>query len=67
MATSVVTCPSCGGKHDLDALLWPIPDVSDRVSPGETMPAGECPDCAELCYLPPGSGVVERGAREASP
>ena len=54
------TCGDCEQRWDPGDLVWPIPDVSDRVTPGEVMPAGECPDCGALVHLPPGSGVVER-------
>ena len=41
-------CPGCGAHLGVEALVWPIPDLSERVLPGETMPAGVCPDCDEL-------------------
>jgi len=41
-------CPGCGQHLDDDALVWPVPDVGEKVLPGEMMPAGECPDCGSL-------------------
>lgn len=44
-------CDNCGAIRSQHALVWPIPDVCERVLPGGTMPAGECPDCGALAYL----------------
>ena len=41
-------CPDCDQCLDDDALVWPIPDIAEKVLPGEAMPAGECPDCGAL-------------------
>ena len=41
-------CPGCNQHLDDDSLVWPIPDVAEKVLPGEPMPAGECPDCSTL-------------------
>lgn len=41
-------CSNCGNEYPFSALL-PIADLFARVTPGETMPAGECPDCGALC------------------
>lgn len=32
-----------------DSQLKPIKDLAERVSPGETVPYGKCPDCGALC------------------
>jgi hypothetical protein len=33
-----------------EAALKPVQDVLERVSPGEVMPAGECPECGAVCH-----------------
>jgi hypothetical protein len=43
-------CGNCGtiwSKHQLKD----IQDYNDRVSPGEIVPSGECPECGALCHL----------------
>ena len=42
------TCLDCGARHESGDLVWPIADLSERVLPGDVMPAGECPDCGAL-------------------
>lgn len=44
-------CDNCGQYFDEDQLD-PIRDLMQRVSPGELMPSGECPnlDCGALCH-----------------
>lgn len=42
-------CQNCGkewAENELHELL----DVTERVAPGELMPAGECPDCGAVCH-----------------
>ena len=41
-------CQNCGIRWDTEAL-GEIHDFWGRVSPGEPMPSGECPDCGALC------------------
>lgn len=41
-------CQNCGIRLDEDELN-PVKDISERVAPGEPIPAGECPDCGALC------------------
>lgn len=43
-------CQNCGETFELSDLK-PIKDIHQRVQPGESMPAGECPDCGALCQL----------------
>lgn len=43
-------CQNCGAVRDAEELVRPIPDVEERVAPGETMPYGECPDCGAVCH-----------------
>jgi endogenous inhibitor of DNA gyrase (YacG/DUF329 family) len=45
-----VRCPECRTKLDTRDLIWPIPDVHEKVLPSEPMPEGECPDCGALVY-----------------
>ena len=46
----MLECPNCRARHNALDLIWPIPDVCEKVLPGEIMPLGECPDCGELIY-----------------
>ena len=48
---TVHQCNNCGQYFDEDQLD-PIRDLLQRVSPGELMPSGECPnhDCGALCH-----------------
>lgn len=61
---AALACPGCGVRLDIEALIWPIPDLVEKVLPGEVMPAGECPDCGELVPLnlppPPDEGTEEQ-------
>ena len=41
-------CPECEARFDAGALIYPVPEVEERVLPGEAMPAGECPECGAL-------------------
>jgi len=45
-------CPTCDQKLDDEAIVWPIPEVCEKVLPGEVMPAGECPDDGTLIPAP---------------
>lgn len=49
--TGKYECPGCGTPVSADELVWPIPEVCEKVLPGEEMPAGECPYCEELIYV----------------
>jgi hypothetical protein len=42
-------CQNCGVFVD-EWEIKPIRDLEQRVSPGEEMPSGECPDCGALCH-----------------
>ena len=52
-------CDNCGHAW-ADDRLKPIKDLNQRVSPGETMPVGECPECGALCHVrrPPQQVVI---------
>lgn len=42
-------CSDCGITGDVETLDQ-IRNFWDRVTPGEIMPAGECPHCGALCH-----------------
>ncbi len=44
-------CQNCGWQGPDSSLKTPIPDIFQRVDPGEEMPSGECPDCGALCHI----------------
>lgn len=44
----VFECPGCRARVDGGELIYPVPDVQEKVLPGEPMPEGECPECGEL-------------------
>ena len=47
-----VKCPNCdwtGTDDDID--LCDVPDLIERIEPGEEVPAGECPKCGSLAHL----------------
>ena len=44
----IYRCEDCGAEIESGRLIWPITDVSEKVLPGEIMPAGECPECGAL-------------------
>lgn len=43
-------CGDCGWSGSANRTGW-IRNLPERVAPGETMPAGECPRCGALAYL----------------
>ena len=48
-----VECGNCGKVWDEEELtrVFPdIPDLTERIAPGEPVPAGECPDCGALVH-----------------
>lgn len=48
--SELVECQNCSWEGHIDDCK-PIKDIHERVEPGETMPAGECPDCGALAHL----------------
>ena len=48
-----VGCDNCGWKggiFEMTSVYPDIPHLYERVSPGEPMPAGECPKCRALAH-----------------
>lgn len=43
-------CQNCGKVWREKDLINPIPDLHERVDPGEVMPNGECPECHAVCH-----------------
>ncbi len=46
-------CQNCGWTGDEGMMKnpWPdIPDLTERMAPGEPVPSGECPECGALCH-----------------
>ena len=43
-------CADCLAFH-LDADLDEAQDLAERLTPGDEVPAGECPDCGALSYI----------------
>ncbi len=46
----ICACQNCDWRGTI-AQCDPIQDIFQRVAPGETMPAGECPDCGALTQV----------------
>jgi hypothetical protein len=52
-ALGLVECQHCGWtgtEDDMPRQLAEVPDLLERVAPGEIVPAGECPECGCLCH-----------------
>ena len=53
-ATKAVKCQDCswiGPNEEMDSA-WPdITDLTERINPGDEVPAGTCPNCYGLVYL----------------
>lgn len=49
---ALVTCEYCDWSGRYPALDM-ISDLEERVTPGEIVPAGECPECGSLAHLDP--------------
>ena len=43
-------CQNCKFMGREEELINPIPDLYQRVGPGEPMPSGECPACGAVCH-----------------
>jgi len=45
-------CQNCQRRFTEDEIVNPIPDLVQRVLPGEPMPSGECPvpECRAVCH-----------------
>ena len=46
-AENIAECQNCCHRTP-ESLLNPIKDYNERVEPGKTAPAGECPECGAL-------------------
>lgn len=47
------SCPNCdweGTTAEMKRVYPDIPDLSERMAPGEECPEGECPKCGALCH-----------------
>lgn len=44
-------CSNCGRNFSNESQVLPIKNITQRVSPGEEMPLGECPHCRALVYV----------------
>lgn len=51
---TILRCDNCGriftDERELDRVFPDIPGLLERIEPGGTVPAGECPDCGALVY-----------------
>jgi hypothetical protein len=50
-------CQNCdwsGPMSELGCQLKDVPNLLERISPGESVPAGECPKCRALVSMGPG-------------
>lgn len=47
---NLAECQNCGEAWHIDHVKE-AQDLAQRVSPGEILPAGECPSCGALCHL----------------
>lgn len=45
-------CWNCGWTGQPKIEYGDIPDLLERLVPGDEVPSGECPKCGFLCYLP---------------
>lgn len=64
----VVECNDCtwsGLELDLLVTLDEVPNLFERISPGETVPAGECPSCGALAAVAELRPEAHAYAREA--
>jgi len=51
-------CQNCGSAFPAERELPAVQALGQRVSPGELMPSGECPECGALCHLEAPEGTV---------
>jgi endogenous inhibitor of DNA gyrase (YacG/DUF329 family) len=60
-----IVCPNCQKvmrrESQLRCVFPDIPDLLQRISPGEEVPIGECPDCGALVH------VVEKQSKKPKP
>lgn len=46
-----VVCANCNWTGD-ETATDAVQDLAERIEPGGTVPAGQCPKCGACCYLP---------------
>jgi len=46
-------CQKTWNEKELDNVFPGIPDLADRLEPGDQVPVGECPDCGALTFNVP--------------
>jgi len=62
--TESARCDNCGAIWPVDALDF-IENLSERIYPGEEVPAGQCPDCQACAFLIDEQGRPQpRGERQ---
>ena len=51
--TRPTRCANCSTMHLMQDLipLQHAPDLGERLTPGDEVPAGECPVCRAFCYF----------------
>jgi hypothetical protein len=62
LPTAMCRCEDCGVETPA-AELDPISDIEQRVSVGEPMPAGQCPDCGAVAHPIPYEQRLMQGMR----
>ena len=50
MKVECVNCGKVSDEKDLTHVFPNIPDLTERISPGEPVPFGECPGCGALVH-----------------
>lgn len=51
MAIKRYECENCRTQFaEIEDLINPIPDLEERVLPGEPMPFGACPECGAVVH-----------------
>lgn len=59
-------CQNCdweGTESQLGQELCNVPDLFQRISPGELVPVGECPECGALCHVNTHANITEAGSQ----
>ena len=59
-------CEDCGSTFDTESDFTPLSEITDlaqRISPGEVVPYGECPECHSLVHEAQKMAVIEPGSK----